>query len=155
MTERPVSATDTSEARLLLSTAYSRLQENGKAIAAARQAASDQPFNPMTYRGSAVALLNAQHPDEAAVELMTGFMVTGTSELRSALVDLYRSGLDANGCATSGTGSNVVLNVSCEIVRRHLCEAAARATRIQRDAGHPDLAEQVGIFTRDAKCDVR
>ena len=142
--ERPVSAKDTSDARLLVSTAYARLQEGDKAVATARQAASEQPFNPLSYRALAAALLNTQHQNEAAVELMTGFIVTGNQELRSALVDLYRSGLDTAGCATTTNGSTVALNISsCEIVRRHLCEAAARAADIQRRSGRPELASQV------------
>jgi hypothetical protein len=44
------------------------------------------------------------------------------------------------------------LNVSCDIVRRHLCAAAVRATELQRDNGHPELAAQVSVFTRDANC---
>jgi protein O-mannosyl-transferase len=151
--ERPVSAKDTSDARLLVSTAYAHLQEGDKAVAAARQAASDQPFNRLSYRALAAALLNTRHQNEAAVELMTGFMVTGNQELRSALVDLYRSGLDTEGCATITSGSSVILNFSCEIVRRHLCDAAARAIEIQRRNGHAELAAQVAILTSDAKCE--
>lgn len=154
--ERPVSAKDTSDARLLVSTAYARLQEGDKAVATARQAASEQPFNPLSYRALATALLNTQHQNEAAVELMTGFIVTGNQELRSALLDLYRSGLDTAGCATTTTGSTVALNISsCEIVRRHLCEAAARAADIQRRSGRPELASQVAVLTSEAKCETR
>jgi hypothetical protein len=152
--ERPVSAQDTGDARLLVSTAYTHLQEGDKAVATARQAASDQPFNPLSYRALAVALLNTHHQNEAAVELMTGFIVTGNQELRSALVDLYHSGLDATGCATTVSGSTVALNISsCEIVRRHLCEAAARAADIQRRSGHPELASQVSVLTSEARCE--
>jgi hypothetical protein len=152
--ERPVSAQDASEARLLVSTAYAHLEESDKAVAAARRAASDQPFNPLSYRALAAALLNTQRQNEAAVELMTGFIVTGNQELRSALADLYRSGLDPKGCATTVNGSNVTLNISsCDIVRRHLCAAAARAVDIQRRTGHADLASQVSVLTSDAKCE--
>jgi len=154
--ERPVSAKDTSDARLLVSTAYAHLQEGDKAVATARQAASAQPFNPVSYRALAAALLSTQHQNEAAVELMTGFIVTGNQELRSALVDLYRSGLDATGCATTTNGSTVALNTSsCEIVRRHLCEAAVGAADIQRRNGRPELASQVSVLMNEAKCEAR
>jgi hypothetical protein len=151
--QHPVSAKEMSDARLLVSTAYARLQDGDKALVAAREAASDQPFNPMSYRATAAALLNTRQVDEAAVELMTGFMVTGNQALRTALLDLYRGGLDRQGCATTANGPTVILNVSCEIVRRHLCEAAARANDLQRRAGHPELASQVAVFTRDARCE--
>jgi len=151
--ERPAPGTDASDAQFLVSTAYAQLQEGDKAVAAARQASEAQPFNPMSYRAMAAALLRTQQGDEAAVELMTGFMVTGNRELRNALIDLYRSGLDKNSCATTTKASSgVVLNTSCEIVRHHLCAAAARASELQKRTGHPELASQVAESTRDANC---
>jgi hypothetical protein len=45
-----------------------------------------------------------------------------------------------------------VLNLSCEMVRRDLCAAAARARELQQRAGRPDLAAQVSLFTKDAHC---
>jgi hypothetical protein len=150
--ERPAPGTDASDAQFLVSTAYAHLQEGDKAVAAARQASEAQPFNPMSYRAMAAALLRTQQGDEAAVELMTGFMVTGNRELRSALIDLYRSGLDKQSCATTTKTSGVVLNTSCEIVRRHLCAAAARANELQKRAGHPELAAQVAESTRGVDC---
>jgi len=149
----PVSVQDTNQARLLVSTAYAHVQDGDKAVNAARIAAANQPFDPAAYRTLAAALLNARQPDDAALELMTGFIVTGNAELRSALVDLYRGGGDPEGCATAKEGSNIVLNVSCEIVRRHLCAAAARARELQQRAGRSDLAAQVSAFTKDAHCD--
>jgi hypothetical protein len=79
--------------------------------------------------------------------------VTGNQELRSALVDLYRGGLYWKGCATTTNGSSVIVNFSCEIVRRHLCDGAARAVDIQRRTGHAELASQVSMLTREANCE--
>jgi hypothetical protein len=146
----PASSTDRTEAELLLSTARERLHEGDKAAEAAGRALAGDPFNPMTYRTSAAALLSAQHADDAAVALMTGFMLTGNTELRGALIDLYRGGLDTRGCAVTSGPSGAVLNVSCAIVRRHLCAATIAASRTQRQAGRPDLAEQVEQSTRDS-----
>jgi protein O-mannosyl-transferase len=148
----PVSVEDTSQARLLVSTAYAHLQNGGQAVDAARRGAADQPFNPLAYRALSAALVAARQPHEAAVELMTGFIVTGNADLRRVLIDLYRGGLDPAGCATAVAGSTVVLSTSCEIVRRHLCEAAARAAEIQRRTGRPELAAQLAVVTKDANC---
>jgi hypothetical protein len=84
--------------------------------------------------------------------LMTGFMVTGSPDLRSALVDLYRGGLDAEGCATRPNGSEVMLNTSCVMVRRHLCAAAVRAAEVQGRGGRPELASLASALTQDANC---
>ena len=148
----PVPARDISDAQLLVSTAYNHLDQSQRALESARRAAADQPFNPVAYRDITAALLNVNRLDDAAVELMTGFIVTGNQELRRVLIALYHSGLDATGCATTVKERSASLNISCEIVRRHLCAAAARATELQRDNGHPELAAQVSVFTRDANC---
>ena len=133
-----VPAREISDAQLLVSTAYNHLDQSQRALESARRAAADQPFNPVAYRDITVALLNVNRLDDAAVELMTGFMVTGDEELRRVLIALYRNGLDAAGCATTVKDGSASLNVSCEIVRRHLCAAAARATAVatrQRPSG--------------------
>jgi tetratricopeptide (TPR) repeat protein len=147
-----VPAREISDAQLLVSTAYNHLDQSQRALDSARRAAADQPFNPAAYRDITVALLNENRLDDAAVELLTGFIVTGDEELRRVLIGLYRNGLDASGCATTVKDGRASLNVSCEIVRRHLCAAAVRATGLQRDNGHPELAAQVAVITRDANC---
>ena len=149
---RPVSPGEESDARLIVATAYERLQEGHKAVTAARQAVADQPFNPVAYRVLASALLSAQQADAAAVELMTGFTVTGNADLRGALIAIYKGGLDERGCAISNSGGMVVLNTSCEIVRRHLCEAADRAMRLQHGARRPDLEAQAAALTASLDC---
>jgi hypothetical protein len=83
---------------------------------------------------------------------MTGFMVTGDEELRRALIALYQTGLDSAGCATTVSGGRTTLNVACDIVRRHLCEAAARTATLQNEHGRPDLAAQASTFTRGVDC---
>jgi protein O-mannosyl-transferase len=153
LAEHPVSTNDATQARLLVATAYDRLAKGDRAVDAARQAVALEPFNPVGYRASAKALLTAERQDEAAVELMTGFILTGNADLRDALVDVYRGGLDAKGCAVTPTaGGGVILNSSCEMVRRHLCAASARAERLQRDAGHADLAARIEASMRAANC---
>jgi hypothetical protein len=143
---------DISDAELLISTAYSHLNQTGKAIESARRAAIGQPFNPAAYRDLSAALLSDHRTDDAAVELMTGFVVTGDQELRNVLIALYQGGLDVSGCATRFAGANTALNPSCEIVRRHLCTAVARAAQLHLDNGHPELAKQVSTFTVGANC---
>jgi hypothetical protein len=147
-----VPAKETSDAELLISTAYGHLNQTARAIESARRAAIVQPFNPATYRDLSAALLSMNRADDAAVELMTGFVVTGDQELRNVLIALYQRGLDVRGCATTVTGASTALNPSCEIVRRHLCTAADRASKLHRDHGHPELAAQVSTFTAGANC---
>jgi hypothetical protein len=147
-----IPATDISEAQLLVSNAYRHLGQGQRSLEVAQHGAAAQPFNPDAYRDLTAALLSVNRSDDAAVELMTGFMLTGDEELRRALISLYQTGLDASGCATTVSGGRTSLNLSCEIVRRHLCEAAARAVTLQTDHGHLDLAAQASSFTRGVNC---
>ena len=147
------SATDTPvkdrvDGNLILATAAARLGEEDIALRAGRRAMSLNPFASLTYRTVASTFSEASRHDAAAVVLLTGFMVTGDAALRSSAIELYRSGLDPAGCATSQTPTGVVLNSSCEIVRLHVCASAAAAMDIQRQSGHPDLAAQIEATTR-------
>jgi hypothetical protein len=147
-----IPATEVSEAQLLVSNAYRHLGQTQRSLEVAQHGAAGQPFNPAAYRDLTAALLSVNRSDDAAVELMTGFMVTGDEELRRALIALYQTGLDATGCATTVDAGRTSLNVSCEIVRRHLCQAAGRAAKLQTDHGHPALAAQASTFTRGINC---
>lgn len=137
---RPGTEADRQQARLVLSTVYERLARGDQALAAAQRAQAAAPLDPMSYRTMAAALLTERRADEAAVTLMTGFMLTGNVDLRSGLIDLYRGGLDPNGCALRPDGTS--LNAECAPVRRHVCAAAQAASEIHRAAGRPQLAEQ-------------
>jgi hypothetical protein len=147
-----IPAAEISEGQLLVSNAYRHLGQAQRSLEIAQHGAATQPFNPDAYRDLAAALLSVHRSDDAAVELMTGFMVTGDEELRRALIALYQTGLDATGCATTVSGGRSSLNVSCEIVQRHLCEAAARTATLQNDHGRADLAAQASTFTRGIDC---
>lgn len=146
--DRPGTEADRQQARLVLSTLYERLARGEQALEAARRAQAAAPFDPMSYRTTAAALLSARRADEAAVALMTGFMLTGNADLRGGLLELYRGGLDPAGCAVLADGTS--LNPQCAPVRQHLCAAAKAASDVHRTAGRLDLAEQAIASVRDS-----
>jgi hypothetical protein len=75
---------------------------------------------------------------------MTGFMVSGDSTLRTALLSLYAAGLDPDRCAAKENDRGItILNDGCAIVHRHLCAASAAAGAIYDKAGNADLAASV------------
>ena len=78
--------------------------------------------------------------DAAAVTLLTGFMVTGDTALRAAVISLYRGGLDRSGCAIRVEAGNPVLDRTCEIVKRHLCAASSAAIAVYAGAQRDNLA---------------
>lgn len=138
----PPSAKEESDVYLLLSSAASRLDDSAQAVAAARSGRAFQPFSASSYRAEASALIAAQQTDAAAVALMAGFMVTGDVSLREALVALYRAGLDTEGCAAREGAHGTVLDQTCGVVKRHLCDASAQVAATYDRAGREALAEQ-------------
>jgi tetratricopeptide (TPR) repeat protein len=129
------------DAYRLLAGAYLGLQDPEKALDAATRARTLEPSHPLGYRQTAAALLDEDRPDEAAVSLVVGFMVTGDAGLRQEVLDLYRAGLDDKGCAIRATPNGPVFDPSCDIVRRHLCAAAADTMRVYQQMGRGDRAE--------------
>jgi hypothetical protein len=100
------------------------------ALAAVDRARELQPLHPLGYHLAASALLGLNRADEAAMTLLTGSIVSGDAALGQAVMGLYRSGLDTDGCAVVGTGAASALNPRCGIVVRHSCMASAAAQQI-------------------------
>jgi hypothetical protein len=131
------------DALRLLSAVYTRLDDGAKAVDAATRARALEPANPVGYRQSAAAFLIAERPEDAAVALMVGSMVTADKGLREELVTLYRDGLDPLGCAVVQTPNGAALNPSCVTVRRHVCAATTEAVAIHQRAGRADQARRL------------
>ena len=106
------------------------------------------PFAAAAYQAEAAALVDARRADDAAVTLLAGFIVTGDGSLRAGVMDLYRSGLDREGCAVRSGPSGPVLNQDCDIVRRHLCAAATASIEIYDGAGRAELAQRTRLSAR-------
>jgi len=75
--------------------------------------------------------------------LLLGGIVSGDRGLGEKAIALYRSGVDQDGCAVSGSGRTAALNPQCPIVRRHSCAASAAAYQIFARLGQSQRAEQL------------
>jgi tetratricopeptide (TPR) repeat protein len=124
----------------LLSLAYLRLGQTQPALAQGAAARTREPMNPEAYRQLSLALRANGQPDEAAVVLIEGTLLTSDQSLRQDLLTLYREGLDSKGCATMPGPNGPAINPSCESVRRHICRAAAEAIDLSLKMGRPDIA---------------
>lgn len=141
------------DANALLSMAYSRSGDSAHSLEASRRAMATQPLNPQGYRTLAAAFSLSGQLNEAAVALLTGFMVTGDTVLRQALFELYAGGLDTQHCASKHGPNGEVLNPDCPIVRQHLCTATSEAIRVQEQNGRADLVAQLkAMATRAYGC---
>jgi hypothetical protein len=117
---------------------YLRLNQTEESLKYALYTRELAPGDVETYKQLAASYEGARDPDQAAIALLEGTIITSDASLRDALIRLYRGGLDKEGCAAARA-----LNPSCPIVRRHMCEASARAIRHWIRAGHPELAASV------------
>jgi hypothetical protein len=93
------------------------------------QARTINPASVEVYPQIADAYLAQGRGEDAAIALAEGMFATGDASLRQDLLQIYQSGVDANGCAVVPGPRGPALNPSCAIVHRNLCEGAARAHR--------------------------
>jgi tetratricopeptide (TPR) repeat protein len=124
----------------LLSEAELRLGDIPRALDNARYALALSPFSAPMYLQLADVLLHSDHLEDGAVALMEGVLMTSDAGLKEQIARLYRSGLDPRGCAVAERDGRVILNPSCEVVHRHLCQGSIGAEAIYTQAGRPDLA---------------
>jgi tetratricopeptide (TPR) repeat protein len=87
------------------------------------------PGTADVYRMLAESYRRMGKLDDAAVTLMQAQLATGDMAFRKALLDLYASGLDTQGCAVVSGPAGPALNPSCGIVHNHLCGALRAAGR--------------------------
>ena len=92
------------------------------------------------YLQLADVLVHSDRVEESANVLMEGELVTHDPGLEDHMLQLYRSGLDSEGCATVEKGGQRILNLYCEVVHKQLCEASRGVEQIYTQAGRADLA---------------
>ena len=126
---------------LRVSEVHRRLGNGAQALQAAVDGRRTEPGNAAIHRQVAAILLEQGRPDEAAVALMEGVLVTADLGLRNELLRLYQAGLDGSGCATIAVPGSGALNPACAMVRRHMCAAAAGTIQLRLETGNRDLAE--------------
>ena len=125
-----------------ISTVELRLGETPQALERAIAAQQLEPAAAANYRQLSKAYLAAGRADDAAVALVEGTLVTSDLGLRRELMDLYRSGLDTRGCATTPGPYGPAMNPGCAIVHTHMCLAAAQALQLYSRIGRADLMEK-------------
>jgi hypothetical protein len=137
----------------LLSEAELRLSDAPRALDHAHYALDLSPFSAAMYLQLADVLVHSGRAEESAVALMEGEIITSDPGLKDHLAQLYRGGLDPQGCAAVEKDGQVMLNPSCEVVHRHLCEGSLGAEQIYTQAGRADLAASTkDLAQRELHC---
>lgn len=129
-----------------------RLGDVPRALERATTAQRLDPAAAESYRHLSAAYLAAGRADDAAVALVEGTLVTSDLGLRQELVELYRGGLDTQGCATTPGPYGPAMNPSCGIVHRHMCMAATRALQLYGQMGRGDLMEKTKLAVASLGC---
>jgi hypothetical protein len=124
----------------LLSQAELRLGDAPRALDHATYALELSPFSAPMYLQLADVLVHSGRAENGAVALMEGEIITTDPGLKEQLVRLYQDGLDPQGCAAVQRDGQWMLNPSCGVVHRHLCEGSAGAVQVYTQAGRVDLA---------------
>jgi hypothetical protein len=135
-----------------ISTVELRLGDAPQALESAITAQRLDPAAAASYRQLSKAYLAGGRADDAAVALVEGTLVTSDLALRQELMDLYRGGLDTQGCATTPGPYGAAMNPSCGIVRAHMCIAAARAVQLYSRMGRPDLTKNTEAAAASLGC---
>ncbi len=126
-----------------LAAAYYRLGDGDRAFDAAMESRRREPLNPAVYSQLGEILYAVHQPAGAATVLMEGMLVTSDMGLRRQLIDLYRAGLDREGCAITAGPYGPAINPQCAVVHRTMCDAALDAIRIRLETGRPDIAAKL------------
>ena len=120
-----------------------RLNQKDRGQAAAAAAVELDPLNGRAYQQLAESLLAGGKADEAAVALTEGALITGDMSLRQRVIDLYREGLDTEGCAIVAGPNGPALDANCAVVRRHTCAGAEAALGVYTRLRRGDLASKL------------
>jgi len=125
---------------LMLSSAYIRLDDTGKAADAARAALRLYPRSAAGYLQVANVFMNQNLRDDAASALTEGLLLTSGGGLADALSTLYK---DADGtCSVVETTAGRTMNPRCGPFRERVCALSADVLKARVEMSRRDLAEQ-------------
>jgi hypothetical protein len=127
-----------------------RLGDPSGALNSAQEAVKLEPLAAASYGRLAEALAAAGRPDDAAIALMQGILLTRDADLRQGLVKLYQMGGLADCALLPGTTG---LNRDCPLVHRHLCSASRAVIHTWLGKGQQSSADETrASAVRDFGC---
>ncbi len=125
---------------LMLSSAYIRLGDTGKAVGAAREALRLYPRSAAGYLQVANVFMNHSLREDAASALTEGLLLTSGAGLADALGTIYNY---ADGtCSVVETGAGHTMNPRCRPFRERVCALSADVLKARVEMSRRDLAEE-------------
>jgi len=138
---------------LMLSVAYSRLNDPDKAINAAREALRLHPRSSNGYLQVANIFMRKNLRADATGALVEGLLLTSGGGLAEALATLYKDGADAGSCQMIATPSGPSIDPHCAPFRERVCAISADVLKVRLASSRRDLAEQQRLdFMRNYGC---
>jgi protein O-mannosyl-transferase len=126
-----------------LSRAYMRLGKYPEAYEAAVHDSQLEPATVQNYIVMGQALAVQGRLPDATRAFVEGLLASGNQTLVLTLRELYKTGLDPQGCAITQTPDGPSLNSSCAPVHRDLCRASADLSTLYRQELRGDQADVI------------
>jgi tetratricopeptide (TPR) repeat protein len=126
-----------------LSDTYMRLGDFPKAYDAAVHARLLEPAKIENYIAMGQALVVQGRREAAALVFMEGLLASGNQNLVLTLRELYKTGIDPDGCAIKQTPQGIVLNSNCAPVHRDLCQASAELIKVYKQGQQDDIIHAI------------
>jgi tetratricopeptide (TPR) repeat protein len=126
-----------------LAGAYMRLGDYPKAYDAAVHDSQLEPARPENYIVMGQALAVQGRLPDATRAFVEGLLASGNQTLVLTLRELYKTGIDPQGCAITQTPDGPTLNSSCAPVHRDLCRASADLSALYAQELRGDQASAI------------
>lgn len=132
---------------------YQRLNDPRKALAAFQYGLSLNPQNPKFYTSIAAVYLSLGDNRQAAVALIAGFLFSqDNAELAAPLDKVFRQ-IDRKGCAVVQVEGKPRLDMTCPLVREHVCLAYESMVLLSVDIKQNRTADNMkNTAVRDLGC---
>jgi protein O-mannosyl-transferase len=126
-----------------LSGAYMRLGDYQHAYDAAVHDSQLEPARAENYIVMGQALAVQGRLPDATRAFVEGVLASGNQTLVLTLRELYKTGLDPQGCAIAQSADGPTLNASCAPVHRDLCRASAELSGLYRQQQRGDQVDAI------------
>lgn len=126
-----------------LALTYLRLGENQKALDEAIYARTLAPSLPETYLLIANINFDGNRIEDGVGTMVQSYLITGSPGVVQSLEQMFKVGMDPQGCAIAQGANGPYLNNACAPVHALICKASANLIKAYTDARQPEQAASI------------
>jgi tetratricopeptide (TPR) repeat protein len=123
-----------------LALTYLRLGDNQKALDAANYARTLAPSLPETYLLIANINFEGNRIEDGVGTMVQAYLITGSPGVIQSLDQMFKVGMDPQGCAIAKGANGPYLNNACAPVHTIICKASANLIKTYAEARQPEQA---------------